>query len=122
LRKDELGEKLTGRRARVEALEVERAAKGGHALKIRFRLQGETAARTVDAMSGFRMKVGGRLIKSTLLTEIRDGGEAFEVSGRGWGHGAGMCQYGAWELARQGRTSFEILLYYYPGATIDRVH
>ena len=36
----------------------------------------------------------------------------------GYGHGVGMSQYGANELARQGRTWQEILLWYYADVTI----
>ena len=36
----------------------------------------------------------------------------------GYGHGVGMSQYGANELARQGRTWQEILLWYYADITI----
>jgi stage II sporulation protein D len=37
------------------------------------------------------------------------------LSGRGWGHGTGMCQCGAEGLARSGSKAEEILQYYYPG-------
>ena len=46
-------------------------------------------------------------------------GEAvFVVSGRGWGHGVGMSQYGAYGQARAGRTYEQILGHYYSGTTI----
>lgn len=38
----------------------------------------------------------------------------FVVSGRGYGHGVGLSQYGALGLAREGRTYAEILAHYYP--------
>jgi stage II sporulation protein D len=42
----------------------------------------------------------------------------FVIKGRGWGHGVGLSQYGAYGLARQG-TGFErILAHYYPGTTL----
>ncbi len=48
-------------------------------------------------------------------------GEAvFVVSGRGWGHGVGMSQYGAYGQALAGRTYDQILGYYYSGTTIGR--
>ena len=39
----------------------------------------------------------------------------------GYGHGVGMSQYGANELARQGKTWQEILTWYYAGITIGPV-
>jgi stage II sporulation protein D len=48
-------------------------------------------------------------------------GEAvFVVSGRGWGHGVGMSQYGAYGQALAGRTYDQILGHYYSGTTIGR--
>lgn len=48
-------------------------------------------------------------------------GEAlFVVSGRGWGHGVGMSQYGALGQASEGRTYDQILSYYYSGTELGR--
>ena len=48
-------------------------------------------------------------------------GEAvFVVSGRGWGHGVGMSQYGAYGQAQAGRTYDQILAHYYSGTTIGK--
>ena len=48
-------------------------------------------------------------------------GEAvFVVSGRGWGHGVGMSQYGAYGQAQAGRTYEQILGHYYSGTTIGK--
>jgi SpoIID/LytB domain protein len=41
--------------------------------------------------------------------------------GAGWGHGVGMSQYGAYAMARAGRTHAQILEHYYPGTTLDAV-
>ncbi|MCS7006244.1 MAG: SpoIID/LytB domain-containing protein [Gaiellaceae bacterium] len=46
-------------------------------------------------------------------------GEAvFVFVGRGYGHGVGMSQYGAYGMASEGRTYEEILAHYYPGTTL----
>ena len=48
-------------------------------------------------------------------------GEAvFVVSGRGWGHGVGMSQYGAYGQALAGRTYDQILAHYYTGTQLGR--
>ena len=44
-----------------------------------------------------------------------------EITGRGFGHGRGMSQYGAMNAARQGRTWQQIVSHYYPGATPARM-
>ena len=38
--------------------------------------------------------------------------------GRGWGHGVGMSQYGAYAMARDGRSHSQILQHYYPGTSL----
>jgi len=43
---------------------------------------------------------------------------SFTFTGRGWGHGVGMCQYGAFGLARMGMSHEKILKHYYSGIEI----
>jgi SpoIID/LytB domain protein len=45
----------------------------------------------------------------------------FVISGRGYGHGEGMSQWGAWEAAREGVKYDAILAFYYPGTTLKKV-
>ena len=40
------------------------------------------------------------------------------LHGRGFGHGVGLCQYGAQELGIRGKTFREILSWYYPGSSL----
>jgi stage II sporulation protein D len=40
---------------------------------------------------------------------------SFTLTGRGWGHGIGMSQWGAYGLAKHGSTYKEILKHYYTG-------
>lgn len=42
--------------------------------------------------------------------------------GRGWGHGAGMCQVGAYGMALDGATYEEILKRYYKGIELKRLY
>ena len=46
----------------------------------------------------------------------------FIFNGRGWGHGVGMCQVGAYGLARQGWSYEQILKAYYTGIEITRIY
>lgn len=43
---------------------------------------------------------------------------SFVIRGSGQGHGAGMAQYGAYQLSRTGSTAEQILGYFYPGITV----
>ena len=51
---------------------------------------------------------------------IEKSGNDFVFYGRGWGHGVGMCQWGAMAMAEQGWTAEKILMHYYPGTAIKR--
>jgi len=46
----------------------------------------------------------------------------FIFTGRGWGHGVGMCQVGAYGLARQGYTVEQILKAYYTGIDLTKLY
>jgi len=46
---------------------------------------------------------------------LTSGGDAAAAVGRGWGHGAGMVQWGAYGKARRGLSASDILAYYYGG-------
>jgi len=48
------------------------------------------------------------------------GSPVFVVSGRGWGHGVGMAQWGAYGYAQQGYSYDDILAHYYKGTTIGQ--
>ena len=56
-------------------------------------------------------------LKSSALDPRIDSGRLM-LDGRGHGHGAGMCQYGAEFMAKSGTSASAILQRYYPGATI----
>ena len=48
-----------------------------------------------------------------------DGTRVVRFLGRGWGHGVGLCQHGAYGLARSGMTYDRILAHYYPGTVLE---
>jgi stage II sporulation protein D len=46
----------------------------------------------------------------------------FTFTGRGWGHGVGMCQVGAYGLARAGWAYDRILQHYYTGVELTKMY
>jgi len=67
-------------------------------------------------------------LRSTLFTiqpmnagDKATGASSFQVQGRGFGHGLGMSQYGAYAMASQGSTYQDILRHYYTDAYLARV-
>ncbi len=65
----------------------------------------------------FRIGVGSTVMKSCFLTSI----SGLKLEGRGYGHGAGMCQEGAKGMALDGKNYKEILKRYYPSSEISKI-
>jgi stage II sporulation protein D len=65
----------------------------------------------------FRKRLGTKRLKSTAFEAEPASGE-FVFRGRGFGHGVGLCQWGARGLAERGKSYLDILEHYYPGALI----
>lgn len=69
----------------------------------------------------FRLLVGPNYLYSTAFNS-RNNGKSITFSGRGWGHGVGLCQYGAQAMAEKGFKWTAILEYYYPKINLVRVY
>ncbi len=65
-----------------------------------------------------RAKLG---LKSRFL-DIRMKGDKIKISGKGYGHGIGLCQYGAIGMARKGYKYESILKYYYKGIRVEKIY
>ena len=68
----------------------------------------------------FRMAVGSTVVRSTSFSVRVEGGTAY-FNGVGYGHGVGLCQYGAKQRALDGFKYDEILSYYYPGTKLSKL-
>ena len=97
---------------------------------------GRIAALTIQTESGSYTLKGndirfvlrdpkGTILNSTFFdyTASTNGGEVsnLTINGHGYGHGIGMCQWGAIGRARAGQDYRTILETYYPGTTIGRI-
>ncbi len=71
--------------------------------------------------AGFRKALGYSVIKSTNF-EVRVVDDDALISGTGYGHGVGLCQWGAKQRAADGFTYREILSYYYPGTRLVNIY
>jgi stage II sporulation protein D len=47
---------------------------------------------------------------------------SYSFTGRGWGHGVGMCQYGAFGLAKMGLKYDKIIKHYYTGVDLAKAY
>ncbi len=106
----------------IERIDVTELTPSGRPVILTFTDAGD-ASIELEA-ENFRLVVdpAGRTIKSTFFN-VEDRGERIVLkNGRGFGHGIGLCQYGAEGLAKQGRTVAEILNFYYPTSRLTRAY
>lgn len=71
--------------------------------------------------ASLRAAVGYDKLRSTLFHfRIKDG--TIEFHGTGFGHGVGMCQWGAYGMAKKGYNYQQIIHFYYKGVKIVRMY
>ncbi len=101
------------------SIEVATRSESGRAVRLRI-VGGSPDAMEISA-SSFRFAVdralGWNKIRSDLYT-VRVANNRLVFSGRGTGHGVGLCQAGAEEMAREGKDFREILAFYFPGTAL----
>ena len=68
----------------------------------------------------FRLALGSTDLRSTNFTMARSG-DRITFTGRGYGHGVGMCVIGAGRRAARGESAAQILGRYYPGLVLEDV-
>lgn len=61
----------------------------------------------------FRIAIGSEQMKSTLLTDLKYTEDTLTLSGKGYGHGVGMSQWGAYAMAEAGSSAEEIIQRYF---------
>lgn len=87
----------------------------------RLLINGSLHSLTVGKELTIRRLLSKECLKSSTF-DITDAGDVFELKGRGWGHGVGLCQIGAAVQAMRGRKAEDILSYYYPTASIAYIY
>jgi stage II sporulation protein D len=97
---------------RAAELKVEARTRTGRVESLR------AGPRLIDAVT-FRRRLGYSRIKSLDFEVSKAGDDGLRFVGRGQGHGAGLCQWGARMLAAEGRSYREILAHYYPGTDLQ---
>lgn len=115
----------------LQNVEVTKQGTGGVALQITItgtaktiKVDTENKIRSVLGGSGYQItKQDGTVIESTKLLPsafftVAKNGENYIIRGGGYGHGIGMSQNGANEMAKCGMTCEEILQFFYPGTKV----
>ena len=107
--------------APLESVEVVMDDRSGRAETILLRAGGREASVPADL---FRERVSSglplseQMLSTRLAEDPRIEGDTLVLEGNGWGHGVGLCQYGASGFAARGGTYRQILSRYYPGAEL----
>jgi stage II sporulation protein D len=118
---DEL-ERAINKRVSVGALQDLRIVRRGRSGRIvEIEVVG-SSGRTI--VKGFDVRNLLDLRESLTVIELQKdaGGKISSVvfAGKGWGHGVGLCQVGAYGMALRGSNYREILQHYYPGISISK--
>jgi stage II sporulation protein D len=102
---------------RIKSIEVSGYDESGRTINLKiYHAKGET----VISSYRFRILIGPTLIRSTNFILDVDSEEAY-FDGKGWGHGVGMCQWGALFLSLKRHKTEEILKFYYPQSEIKNI-
>ncbi|HEY6362932.1 MAG TPA: SpoIID/LytB domain-containing protein [Vicinamibacterales bacterium] len=98
---------------RIRRIEIEERSSSGRVTRLRL------VGLRPDAISGdqFRLAVGARELRSTAF-ELEARGSTLRFTGRGYGHGVGLCVVGAGRRALRGESFEAILAKYFPGLTL----
>lgn len=115
----------------LQNIEITKQGSGGVALQIR--IIGTAKTITIDTENKIRSTLGGngyqiikqdgtkiestKLLPSAFFT-IAKNDESYTIKGGGYGHGIGMSQNGANEMAKDGKTYEEILQFFYPDTQV----
>jgi stage II sporulation protein D len=78
----------------------------------------DASGMTTISATDFRKALGWSRLPSTNF-KITIDGDSVTFEGKGYGHGVGLCQWGALQMAREGKNYKEILSFFYPGTTIQ---
>jgi stage II sporulation protein D len=74
------------------------------------------------AGADLRVALGSTRLKSILIDDIKVQGDQVTFTGRGFGHGVGMCQWGAYTLAKEGKKPEDIVRYFFKGVKVEKLY
>lgn len=133
LESDEADEEAAQWEVSFPAAEVLKAANqvgasGNQLSSIAVAKRGESGRATRLAVNGkevsaaaFRIALGSTQMRSTLIDSLTFSDGKVVISGRGYGHGVGMSQWGAYAMAKAGKNAKEIVLHYFQDVEVVRL-
>ncbi|MBQ7051557.1 MAG: SpoIID/LytB domain-containing protein [Clostridia bacterium] len=97
---------------KIESISIGQRGESGRAMTLL------VSGKEVSAPA-FRIAIGSTKMRSCLLESLRVEDGQVKMRGRGYGHGVGMSQWGAYAMAKEGKTAEEIVTHYFAGVTLD---
>ncbi len=101
----------------VRKLEIAKKSKAGRVETWRISYGGGSKE---IAGQDLRIYLDPMRLRSNVITNLVNGESSVTIEGRGFGHGVGFCQWGAYTLAKEGKSASEIALYYFPGTKVEK--
>lgn len=103
--------------ARLTRIVVMERDEAGRAERMALTGEQERIVRGEDFRAAMTLAFGARSVRSTWF-EIRIVRDTFLFAGRGFGHGVGLCQAGAFARIRAGTSPRDVLQRYFPGTRL----
>ncbi|MEA2103902.1 MAG: SpoIID/LytB domain-containing protein [Candidatus Cloacimonadota bacterium] len=98
-------------------IKILKRGESGRILKMQ--IEGSKNTIILDNELQIRRNLGG--LRSSLFI-MEESGDKIIFSGKGSGHGVGMCQIGAIEMSKRGYSAEEILKHYFSGIKISKIN
>jgi stage II sporulation protein D len=103
--------------AQLRDIVVAQRDSGGRAALVQLKGSRDPLVRGEEFRTVLARTFGARSVRSTLF-EVARNRSSYVFTGRGFGHGAGLCQAGALARIRAGDQPDEVLAHYYPGTRL----
>ncbi|MCG8401993.1 MAG: SpoIID/LytB domain-containing protein [Firmicutes bacterium] len=98
----------------IEAVKIVERGPSGRTTKL------QVGSATVSGPQ-LRLALGSEEVRSMLLSRAEVQGGNLVLEGKGFGHGVGLCQWGANKMARDGKSPEEIVAFYYRDVDIQKL-
>ena len=98
----------------IESIEIGETGESGRATTLLINGQSVNAP-------DLRIALGSSKMRSTLLTGLKMQDGNIYMEGKGYGHGVGMPQWGAYGMAESGKTAEEIVSYYFREVKVEKI-
>ncbi len=109
---------------RIKRLEIKGRTPSGRVAALAIHTDRGTHVVRGDRIRWVLRRPDGRPLRSTMFGKLKRssvGGRTFySITGAGYGHGVGLCQFGAIELGRRGASAAQILAHYYRDCELAR--